>query len=75
MVEDIEEATVAGIVEGMLPLAGVAVFIRGSELSAWRGSRVETPREGTLARASEVGASREATLSIVRVGSSRISYR
>ena len=75
MVEDIEEATVAGIVAGVLSLAGVAVFIRGSELSAWRGSRVVTPRGGTLARAREAGASREAMLSIVRAGSSSISNR
>ena len=75
MVEDIEEATVAGIVAEVLQLAGVAVFIRGSELSAWRGSRAETHRGGTLARASEVGASREATLSIVRAASSSISNR
>ena len=76
VVEDIEEATVAGIVAEVLQLAGVAVFIRGSELSAWRGSRAETPRGGTLVRASEeVGASREATLSIVRAASSSISNR
>ena len=75
MVEDIEEATVAGIVAGVLPLAGVAVFIRGSELSAWRGSRVVTHRGGTLVRAREAGASREAMLSIARAVSNSTSNR
>jgi len=73
--EDIEEATVAGIVAEVLPLAVEAVFIRGSELSAWKGSRAVMPRGGTLVRAREVAASREAMLSIVRVGSSSFNNR
>lgn len=73
--EDIEEATVAGIVAEVLPLAVEAVFIIGSELNAWRGSRAETPRGGTLVRAREVAASREAMLSIVRVGNSNFNNR
>jgi hypothetical protein len=73
--EDIEEATVAGIVAEVLQLAVEAVFIRDSELNAWRGSRAGTPRGGTLVRAREVGASREAILSIVRAGSSSFNNR
>ena len=73
--EDIEEATVAGIVAEVLPLAVEAVFITGSELNAWRGLRAEMPRGGTLVRAREVAASRGAMLSIVRVGSSSFNNR
>jgi len=73
--EDIEEATVAGIVAEVLQLAVEAVFIRGSELNAWRGLRAGTSRGGTLVRAREVGASREAMLSIVRVGSNSFNNR
>ena len=73
MAEDREEASVAGIVAEVLPVAVEAVFIRGSELNAWKGSRAGMPRGGALVRAREVDASREATASIVRVVSSSIS--
>ena len=65
----------AGIVAEVLPLAVEAVFIRGSEPNDWRGSKVAILREGALVRAREVGASREAIHSIVKVGSSSISNR
>ena len=75
MEEDIEEATVAEIAAEVLPMAVEAVFTRDSELNAWKGSRAGMPRGGTLVRAREVDASREATASIVRVASSSISNR
>jgi hypothetical protein len=66
---------VAGIFAEVLPLAVEAVFIRGSELNAWKDSRAGTSRGGTLVRAREVAASREAMLSIVRAGSSSFNNR
>ena len=65
----------AGIVAEVLTLAVEAVFIRDSEPNDWRGSKVAILREGALVRAREVGASKEAIHSIVRVGSSSISNR